>query len=122
MLSIFIPTFFSESEPGTEPLVEQWKQALLGGSRDAFLNFFENDPTRFVAPLVEQVRVPTLVIHGTEDRLIPIEHSCYQAEHIPGALFYPFERCGHMPNMTAPAEFCGVLRQFVRAGTVPGSG
>jgi pimeloyl-ACP methyl ester carboxylesterase len=122
MLSIFIPTFFSESEPGTEPLVEQWKQALLGGSRDAFLNFFENDPTRFVAPLVEQVRVPTLVLHGTEDRLVPIEHSCYQAEHIPGALFYPFERCGHMPNMTAPAEFCGVLRQFVRAGTVPGSG
>ena len=94
-------------------------QALLEGPRDTVLNFFENDPAKFVVPLMEKVRVPTLVMHGTEDRMVPIEHSRYQTEHIPDALLYLFAGSGHAPNLTAPAVFCEVLRQFVMTGTVP---
>ncbi len=44
------------------------------------------------------------------------------ADRIPGALLYPFEGMGHVAMFTATAEFCDVLRQFIRTGTVPEPG
>jgi hypothetical protein len=32
---------------------------------------------------------------------------------------YPFPGKGHLPIFTATTEFCDVLRQFVKTGTVP---
>lgn len=36
-------------------------------------------------PLLGRVRAPTLVLHRTADRTVPVEHSRYLAAHIPGA-------------------------------------
>ena len=36
-------------------------------------------------PLLGRVRTPTLVLHRTADRTVPVEHSRYLAAHIPGA-------------------------------------
>jgi class 3 adenylate cyclase len=35
--------------------------------------------------LLPRIRVPTLVVHATDDALIPVSHGRYFAEHIPGA-------------------------------------
>jgi class 3 adenylate cyclase len=42
----------------------------------------ENVDVRSVLPLVQ---APTLVLHATENRVIPVEHGRYLAQHIPGA-------------------------------------
>ena len=36
------------------------------------------------------------------------------AEHLPDARLHLFEGRGHLPIFTATAEFCDVLRRFVR--------
>lgn len=41
------------------------------------------------------LRVPTLVLHGTEDPLFPLGHGQALAAEIPGAAFLPLERTGH---------------------------
>ncbi|HLT61897.1 MAG TPA: alpha/beta hydrolase, partial [Microlunatus sp.] len=46
-----------------------------------------DDLTRFT--------VPTLVLHGTEDPLLPFEHGRAGAAAIPGARLVPLERTGH---------------------------
>jgi pimeloyl-ACP methyl ester carboxylesterase len=42
-----------------------------------------------------EVRVPTLVIHGTEDPLFPYAHAQALAREIPGAKLLPMEQTGH---------------------------
>ncbi|MFI6712773.1 alpha/beta fold hydrolase [Nonomuraea sp. NPDC050478] len=42
-----------------------------------------------------QITAPTLVLHGTEDPMFPIEHGRALAEEIPGARFMAMEQTGH---------------------------
>ncbi|MDA0637462.1 alpha/beta hydrolase [Nonomuraea sp. MCN248] len=42
-----------------------------------------------------QITAPTLVLHGTEDPMFPIEHGRALAAEIPGARFVAMERTGH---------------------------
>jgi pimeloyl-ACP methyl ester carboxylesterase len=42
-----------------------------------------------------EIRVPTLVVHGTEDPLFPIGHARALASEIPGAQLLLLERTGH---------------------------
>jgi pimeloyl-ACP methyl ester carboxylesterase len=106
------------SEPGLESLVEQFVKDRLAQPRETILSFFDPDPEMDIAPLLGAVSVPTLVMHGTEDRNVPLAAGRSLAEHIPGAQFYAFEGRGHLPVSTATAEFCDVLRCFVRTERV----
>ncbi|MEU8798331.1 alpha/beta hydrolase [Spirillospora sp. NPDC048819] len=42
-----------------------------------------------------QITAPTLVLHGTEDRMFPIGHGRALADEIPGARFAAMEQTGH---------------------------
>jgi pimeloyl-ACP methyl ester carboxylesterase len=72
-----------------------------------------------IRPLLPAVRVPTLVVHGTDDRQVPFAAAEYLAAHIPGAQLYPFAGYGHLPPFTATQEFCDALRDFIRNSTPP---
>jgi pimeloyl-ACP methyl ester carboxylesterase len=43
----------------------------------------------------DQIAVPTLVLHGTEDPLFPYPHGEALADTIPGARLVPLEGVGH---------------------------
>lgn len=47
-------------------------------------------------------RVPTLVIAGEEDRLIPVDHAAWLAEAIPGATLIRVPDAGHMVILERP--------------------
>ncbi len=44
-----------------------------------------------------QIRVPTLVVHGDVDPLVPVANGKYLAEHIPGARLILYADTGHIP-------------------------
>jgi pimeloyl-ACP methyl ester carboxylesterase len=52
-----------------------------------------------------EIRVPTLVLHGTDDPLFPIGHAVALASEIPGARLLRLERMGH----ELPREVWGVV-------------
>jgi len=52
----------------------------------------EGPPLR---PRLNQVRVPTLVVHGTDDPLFPIAHAEATAHEVPGAHLLRLEGVGH---------------------------
>lgn len=74
-----------------------------------------------VEPHLQAVRVPTLVMHGRQDRNVPIDEGRKLAEHIPNSRFYAFKGRGHLPVTTASEKFCTVLRHFLQTGKVPDS-
>jgi class 3 adenylate cyclase len=48
-----------------------------------------------VRPILPAVRVPTLVLHRTDDRMLPVEHARYLAQHIPGARYMELPGLDH---------------------------
>jgi pimeloyl-ACP methyl ester carboxylesterase len=106
------------SEPDVADLAASRLKRWLGMPRETMLSFYDRDPDMDIRPLLPAVRVPTLVVHGTDDRQVPFAAAEYLAAHIPGAQLYPFKGYGHAPMSTATQEFCDVLRRFVRTGTV----
>lgn len=61
---------------------------------------------------VREVKMPTLVLHGLDDQLIPVENGRQLAARIDGAKLVLFERCGHLPHLELPERCAGELHEF----------
>jgi pimeloyl-ACP methyl ester carboxylesterase len=83
------------------------------------LAYLAPDPDKDLAPLLADVRAPTLVMRGTADRLGSVEGVQYIMDRVPGAQFYALEGRGHALPYTATTEVCEVLRVFLKTGSVP---
>lgn len=59
-----------------------------------------------------QIRVPTLLIWGDRDELIPLEHGHAAARAIPGARLVVLNDIGHIPSVECPAEFARLVDEF----------
>lgn len=57
--------------------------------------------------------VPTLLIHGAQDSLVPPEWSAVAAEAIPDARLELIENCGHWPTRERPDRFNEILGEFL---------
>lgn len=60
------------------------------------------------------MRVPTLVLCGTEDKVTPPALSTALTRLIPGAQYQAIERAGHMTNIERPGEFNTFVSAFIR--------
>ena len=59
-----------------------------------------------------QIRVPTLLIWGDRDELLPLEHGYAAARAIPGARLVVLNDIGHIPSVECPAEFVRLVDEF----------
>jgi pimeloyl-ACP methyl ester carboxylesterase len=57
--------------------------------------------------------MPTLIVWGDKDSVIPVEHAAIAHELIPGSRLEIFEGCGHFVPIEAPERFVGVLEDFL---------
>lgn len=64
-------------------------------------------------PLLNQIRVPTMVVAGELDRILPVEEAKKFASQIPDAEFVVVPGAGHLPNLESPEEFAEILRRFI---------
>ncbi|MDQ1519480.1 MAG: hypothetical protein QOI55_553 [Actinomycetota bacterium] len=68
--------------------------------------------------------LPTLLVWGDADRIIPVSHAYAAHEAMPGSHLEVFEGVGHFPHCEDPERFVEVLRAFMRdrqAGSSVGS-
>lgn len=59
------------------------------------------------------ITLPTLVLHGSADVIIPIGAGRFLADSIPQAHFHEFCGCGHAPFYRAAAPVSVVIRDFL---------
>jgi class 3 adenylate cyclase len=92
MLKLWAPSVAHDPVAG-----EQWnKMLVVGGTPStaiAWLRMVQDTDVRDVLPAI---RVPTLVLHRTEDRIVPVQHGRYLAERIPGARYVELPRADHL--------------------------
>lgn len=59
------------------------------------------------------IRVPTLIVWGKQDRVVPVSHAHIARKSIPNARVHIFDRCGHAPMLEKPEEFNRLVAEFV---------
>jgi pimeloyl-ACP methyl ester carboxylesterase len=82
------------------------------GYRAAAIALGQTDLT----PLLGAIDVPTLVIHGEQDIVVPVETGRMLADSIPGAQLVLIPNAGHVSNQEQPAMFNAAVREFL--GTI----
>ncbi len=108
----FTPEYFKNHPEEIDRIVEwrlsnpqppyAWKRQLIAG-----MNFD-------AAQRAEQINVPTLVVTGSEDRVIPPERSIRLAEEIPNSRFITLEGTGHLLFIERAEEFNEIVLGFLQ--------
>jgi pimeloyl-ACP methyl ester carboxylesterase len=60
--------------------------------------------------------IPTLIVWGSKDRMIPAAHALSVKRALPDCQVELFEGAGHFPHLDDPDRFALLLRDFVAAG------
>jgi pimeloyl-ACP methyl ester carboxylesterase len=58
-----------------------------------------------------QLDIPTLILHGTADAIVPIQFSRELAVLLPNAELLEFEGSGHVPTMTRSNDVVDAIRR-----------
>lgn len=61
-----------------------------------------------------RITVPTLVVWGGDDAIVPLAEGRDFAEKIPGAKLVVIPECGHAPSLERPAAFLAAAEPFLR--------
>lgn len=59
--------------------------------------------------------IPSLIVWGSKDPIIPVEHGEFAHRAMPSSRFEVFDGVGHFPQMQRPDEFARVLLDFFDA-------
>ena len=62
---------------------------------------------------VGRIRLPALIIHGMDDRVVDPSHARFLRQSIPGAELRLFARTGHLVPVERPEEVADAIRTFV---------
>ena len=65
-----------------------------------------------LAKWLHRITLPTLVVWGANDRLLPPAYACAWQKLIPGAQLVTLPDCGHLPHVEQPAAFVAALDKF----------
>ena len=100
-----------------DPAFQRWWSRFerLGASPAAASALMRMNSQIDIADIVPTIRVPTLVIHRTEDVTINVEGGRYLAEHIPGARYIELPGKDHIPFVGDNAmEIADAIEEFYR--------
>lgn len=99
----------SRAAPEALPALQSSFAALRPGS---YLKTLEASVAQDRAAPIEQIRVPTLVVTGTEDKVYAPQIARDMAQRIPGAELAVLEGAGHLTNLELPDEFNRRVMEF----------
>lgn len=112
-------TFAHSRELVTDELAElRYQASIRPGFQESFSAMFPAPRQRWVDGLVSptdkisQLPHDTLIIHGREDKVIPLSTSTQLFSLIPHAQLHVFGECGHWAQIEHSARFSRLLRNF----------
>jgi pimeloyl-ACP methyl ester carboxylesterase len=115
-LPIFAPS--RANDPGFQRWWGQFER--LGASPAAAAGLMHMISQIDVSGILPSIRVPTLVIHRTEDRAIPVKRGRFLAEHIPGARYIELPGADHVFFVGDNAvEIADAIQEFLTGSRAP---
>ena len=106
----------------TTEFVDRWAALQRAPGHRAVL--MSANPASFASAtpeLLGTIRVPTLVMHGKNDTLIPLASAERFAAAIPGARLVTYDHVGHLPQVEIPERSAGDVAAFLAAALPQGT-
>src|SRR6266699_4799943 len=110
-------------DPGkfpTDQLAElRYEASIRPGAQEAFSSMFPQPRQEQVDALaayedrLSDITNPTLIIHGREDRVIPLQTSLKLLQVLDNAQLHVFGDCGHWTQLEPRDEFNRLVRDFL---------
>ena len=113
--------FFAPSL-ANDPAAQQWMGRFerLGASPAAVTALMRMNSQIDISDIVSTIRVPTLVIHRTDDVTINVEGGRYLGKHIPGARYIELPGKDHPPWIGDNAmEIADAIEEFLTGTRAP---
>jgi pimeloyl-ACP methyl ester carboxylesterase len=85
------------------------------GNRAALVSRFEQTKPGALAERVPEIRLPTLILWGGKDRLIPLESGERFARDIHGSQLVVFDSLGHVPHEEDPPRTVAAVLPFIQS-------
>jgi pimeloyl-ACP methyl ester carboxylesterase len=111
-----LPKFMSPKTYQYRPeLVDKVREIMLTTSLDGVVGDLLGMRARpDTHDLLSKVNLPALVIHGTDDQLIPLSEGERIRDTIPGARMRVIPDAGHLPNLEQPELFNQAVVDFIQ--------
>ncbi|MFD5127585.1 alpha/beta fold hydrolase [Streptomyces olindensis] len=90
--------------------LENMRLSLSSGDLNGPPQLFQDLP-----PLLAELTVPTLIVHGRNDRAVHFENALRLMAMIPSSRLYLINNCGHWAQMEHAEEFNRVVHEFISA-------
>jgi pimeloyl-ACP methyl ester carboxylesterase len=106
----------------TDELAEvRYRASMQPGFQESFAAMFPAPRQRWVDAMatpddeIRKIGHETLIVHGREDRVIPIDTSLRLFQLIDRADLHMFSQCGHWSQIERTAQFNQLVRDFLSA-------
>lgn len=90
--------------------IDPGETAAAGSARATLRIFADQDQRR----LLNRILCPVMILHGGEDRIIPVEAGRFLAEAIPQARLKEYPASGHAPFLGLPGEVADDIRSLLQ--------
>jgi pimeloyl-ACP methyl ester carboxylesterase len=115
IVASMLPKMMAPVNAKKDAVVKALEQVMLKTSLQGVIGDLTAMRDRMDAtPFLSRIDVPTLVIHGADDALIPVSEAEALAKAIPDAQLNVMADCGHMPSIEQPQAFNRALTAFVK--------
>lgn len=111
-----LPKMFSDNRPSDPALTKYVVEGVERAGRDGLswaLQAMAARPDRM--KLLSNLKVPVLVLHGSEDKIVPIERAHSMAERCQKPIFVEARGAGHATPLEAPDSVANALVRLLKA-------
>lgn len=112
---ILYSSYYDPSKVTAQKLSGYTTPLKISGWESAFWEFTKAARPSGAADRLGEITIPTLVIAGDSDEIIPTADSREVAARISGSQLVIIPRTGHLPNEEAPEEFGIAVAEFIAA-------
>jgi class 3 adenylate cyclase len=101
---------------------QRWwaKNERLGASPAGIAAYARMNNQIDISDIVSTIRVPTLVIHRTDDKVVDVDAGRFLAEHIPGARYIELPGVDHLPFVGDNAgDIADAIEEFLTGSRPP---
>jgi pimeloyl-ACP methyl ester carboxylesterase len=109
LVDLFLPSFATDER--AKRLWARWQR--MSASPGTARALMEANALIDVRSVLPHIQVPTLVIHRTDERVVPVGNGRYMAEHIPGARLLEQPGEDHLPWLGDADGILDAIEEFV---------
>jgi pimeloyl-ACP methyl ester carboxylesterase len=114
MLRMNLAAAYADPQRLHDSQVDRYYDMLLApGNRAAMIARMQQSLLEDPRPILRRIEVPTLLVWGEKDRLIPYSNAADYVRAVPDATLVSFADLGHVPQEEAPAESLKPLLRFL---------